>query len=126
MAEQRDGATSPPYETRDITGRMAGWFAVGFTLSVVVLVAAMTWYYAGVWPATDMPKAREEVRPEERVMRAPDLQIAPEADMQDLRRQTTERLTSYGWVDRARGIAHIPIEDAMRLYLDRQGGERRR
>jgi hypothetical protein len=31
------------------------------------------------------------------------------------RARKLERLGSYGWVDRAAGVAHIPIEEAMRL-----------
>lgn len=123
MSERAQGV-SPPYETRDVTGRMAAWFAVGFTVSVVALVAAMTWYYVGVWPMTDMPKAREEVQRGSQEAWAPTLQIDPQADLEDLRRRAAERLGSSGWIDRDRGIAHIPIEDAMRLYMERQrGGE---
>jgi hypothetical protein len=123
MSERAQGV-SPPYETRDVTGRMAVWFAVGFTVSVVVLVAVMTWYYVGVWPMTDMPKAREEVRRGPQEAWAPTLQIDPQADLDDLRRRSAERLGSSGWIDRDRGIAHIPIEDAMRLYIERRrGGE---
>ena len=121
MSEPAQSA-SPPYETRDVTGRMAAWFAVGFTVSVAVLVAVMTWYYVGVWPATDMPKAREEVRRGPQETWAPTLQIDPRADLDDLRRRAAERLGASGWIDRERGIAHIPIEDAMRLYVERRRG----
>jgi hypothetical protein len=30
-----------------------------------------------------------------------------------------QRLNSYGWVDRSRGIVHIPIDQAMKLILQR-------
>ncbi len=33
------------------------------------------------------------------------------------RAQEVERLGSLGWVDRNAGVAHIPIEDAMRLVV---------
>jgi hypothetical protein len=32
-------------------------------------------------------------------------------------RESRERLQTYGWVDRTRGIVHIPIEVAMQLYI---------
>lgn len=35
------------------------------------------------------------------------------------RRKGRERLRRYGWVKRAKGIAHIPIEEASELYLKR-------
>jgi hypothetical protein len=33
------------------------------------------------------------------------------------RLQQMERLESYGWVDRQAGMAHIPIDEAMKMYL---------
>ena len=36
------------------------------------------------------------------------------------RLQQMERLRSYGWVDREAGLAHIPVEEAMKMYLAEQ------
>jgi len=36
------------------------------------------------------------------------------------RLQQMERLRSYGWVDREAGLAHIPIEEAVKMYLAEQ------
>src|SRR5262249_155977 len=36
------------------------------------------------------------------------------------RLQQMERLRSYGWVDREAGVAHIPVEEAMKMYLAEQ------
>jgi hypothetical protein len=33
---------------------------------------------------------------------------------------TPSRLSEYGWVDRERGVVHVPIERAKELYLERQ------
>lgn len=33
------------------------------------------------------------------------------------RLQQIERLRTYGWVDREGGVAHIPIDEAMKMYL---------
>jgi hypothetical protein len=35
----------------------------------------------------------------------------------DWRRERSSRLNSYGWVDRAKGIVHVPIERAMDATL---------
>jgi len=43
----------------------------------------------------------------------PRLQTDPEADLGAYVRKEQHLLDSYGWVDRERGIAHIPIEVAM-------------
>jgi hypothetical protein len=36
------------------------------------------------------------------------------------RLQQMERLRSYGWVDREAGVAHIPIDEAMKMYVAEQ------
>ena len=36
------------------------------------------------------------------------------------RLQQMERLRSYGWVDRESGVAHIPIDEAMKMFLAEQ------
>jgi hypothetical protein len=49
----------------------------------------------------------------------PRLQERPFDDWQILRRQQDELLTSYGWVDEGKGVAHIPIEEAMKRLVER-------
>ena len=44
---------------------------------------------------------------------APQLQTDPAADMQAFLAREQQVLHATGWVDRAHGIAHIPIEAAM-------------
>ena len=42
------------------------------------------------------------------------------------RLQQMERLRSYGWVDRESGVAHIPVEEAIKMYLadqSKKGGQ---
>ncbi len=49
----------------------------------------------------------------------PRLQETPRVDLQRLREQEQQRLNSYGWIDQAGGVVHIPIADAMKLTLER-------
>jgi hypothetical protein len=44
---------------------------------------------------------------------APRLQIHARQDMNAFRAAEDRRLQSYGWVDKAKGIVHIPIAQAM-------------
>ena len=44
----------------------------------------------------------------------PRLQADPAADLQRFTAQELSRLNSAGWVDKTRGIVHIPINEAMR------------
>jgi hypothetical protein len=43
----------------------------------------------------------------------------PELETQELRRTEREQLSSYGWIDRSKGIVRVPIGRAMELQLQR-------
>lgn len=49
----------------------------------------------------------------------PRLQTSPADDMAALRARDAEILGSYGWVDRAHGIARIPIDEAKKKILEK-------
>lgn len=51
-------------------------------------------------------------------LQEPPLRINPLADLQTLRAEEMEILSSYGWVDKDAGIVRIPIEQAMDLLLE--------
>lgn len=44
---------------------------------------------------------------------APNLQVAPEKELAAMRAVELERLTTWGWTDKAAGFAHMPIEAAI-------------
>jgi hypothetical protein len=50
---------------------------------------------------------------------APRLQQYPANEIYDFRASEERRLGGYGYVDRDGGMVHIPIEDAMRLAVER-------
>jgi hypothetical protein len=47
----------------------------------------------------------------------PRLQTDPSDDLARLRAEEQTRLTTYGWVDRQKGIVRIPIEEAMKKLV---------
>jgi hypothetical protein len=49
----------------------------------------------------------------------PRLQVNPRRDLDQLKAQENEVLTTYGWVDRDSGVVRIPIEHAMDLVSER-------
>jgi hypothetical protein len=51
----------------------------------------------------------------------PRLQTAPVADLAAIQEEERRTLGAYGWADEAAGVARIPIEEAMALYV-RQAG----
>jgi hypothetical protein len=50
---------------------------------------------------------------------APRLQQFPRNEMYDLRRDQDQKLHSYGWVNKDAGTVHIPIDDAMKLMVQK-------
>lgn len=114
----REGAA---YEERDVTLGPMMWFAGCFVSTVVILIAALTLAGGNAWRT--IPAFSPDSRLGPMVAEGPRLQAAPESDLRQLREKFEERLTSYGWVDRAAGIAHIPIEAAKKLHAERAGEE---
>jgi hypothetical protein len=63
-------------------------------------------------PAPPLGRAAEGMQAPE-----PRLQTAPAADLAALHEEERRALSGYGWADEAAGIARIPIEEAMTLYV---------
>jgi len=86
------------------------WFAgIAITLGAVVGVAT------ALFPGTLSGRMSGLPPPK---FPPPTLQASPRADMARFLRAELERLNSTGWIDRDRGIVHIPIADAMRKVAD--------
>ena len=49
----------------------------------------------------------------------PQLQVVPGLDWRAMKAANADRLESYGWVDEGAGVAHIPIEAAVDVLLER-------
>jgi len=47
----------------------------------------------------------------------PPYRSTPVVDMIDMRAREDAVLNHYGWVDRQKGVVHIPIEEAKKLWL---------
>jgi hypothetical protein len=44
----------------------------------------------------------------------PRLETNPQAELQRFRAEEEKRLNTYGWIDKQKGIVHIPIDEAMK------------
>ena len=49
----------------------------------------------------------------------PRLQESPSREIERFRADEERRLHEYGWVNKEQGVVHIPIDDAMRLLMER-------
>lgn len=94
------------FEKRDLTPRLAIFLAgLGILLlgGAALLVLAL---HPGAVHDRDL---RQALIP----MEEPALQTDPRQDMQRFRAAELRDLDRYGWIDRDRGVAQIPIDDAM-------------
>jgi hypothetical protein len=111
------------HEESDVNIRGILGFAAGLIVVAIVIHVAI-W---GLFRFFDARAARQAEQPEfplavtqeTRLPPEPRLQTNPRQDMADLRAAEDETLTTYGWVDRNAGVVRIPIEEAMRLTLQR-------
>ena len=107
----------------------------GVPITIVLTVALGVAAVLGLW-ALQMMRSREHaLRPSDRW---PEATLPAPTEISGIEQQlfdepaqglserelVRKRLGSYGWVDREREIVHIPIDRAIDLYLERQGGAR--
>ena len=94
-------------EPDDVTIRFGlFWFCgIALALGVVIGIAMI------LFPSTPAQQAITMPVPQ---FPAPVLQSSPRAEMATFLRAELARLNSLGWVDRDKGVVHIPIAAAMR------------
>ena len=94
-----------------------GAIALAIALAIVaVFLLLRDWQLA--------PQADRVPAPAGVALPAPALQSAPQDDLASYRAEKERELHTLAWVDRSRGIARIPVEDAMALMLQRAGAAR--
>jgi hypothetical protein len=99
---------SARHEARDFDERLI-WIGIPALVAAVVgLGLLVVWLF----PGSTVDKTVTLPLPQ---YPSPQLQADPVRDMQKFREQEMRALDGTGWIDRAHGIAHIPISDAMRL-----------
>jgi hypothetical protein len=110
------------HETSDVNVGGIFRFAFGLFLTGVaihVLVWRLLLVFAAREPRPVMPEFPLAAEQENRLPPEPRLQTNPRQDLRDLRSTEEAVLTGYGWVDRKAGIARIPIDEAMKLTVER-------
>jgi hypothetical protein len=110
------------HETRD--ANVWGIFAFGAGLFVTGLVVSLlVWllfrYFSTVETRGSAPQYRLAAQ-QPSLPPEPRLQTHPREDLLELRQHEDEILNSYGWVDKNAGIVRIPIDEAMRLTVERR------
>ncbi|HEY9545216.1 MAG TPA: hypothetical protein VIR56_04365 [Solimonas sp.] len=95
----------------DVPGHASLWLALGFGAVLCMLLGGIYVYWGVLF--ADQQHVNEQARAQ--VPPLPRLQTRAPDDRETVLAAQRRRLESYGWVDQAQGIAHIPIERAMEL-----------
>ena len=117
------------HEESDVNVRGIVGFGLGLTLCIalsgLVLYGMFEYLRGDFTPAPVHPSPLIGVREPVEPNRSPDLfptpvlQVNYSADLEAVRQRWKEQLNNYGWQDKKTGVVHIPIEEAMKLTLQR-------
>lgn len=130
QAEMRNPSPEPlasreaGYEVSDANSE--GIFITGFAaLFIGFLIHLALWWLFLTYKRDAAVKypPRSALAPEQTIPPEPRLQLNPHEDLLQMRREHLGVLNSAGWVDQKAGIARIPIDDAMKLFLEEQRGK---
>jgi hypothetical protein len=111
------------HETSDVNIRAILAFAAGL-LALGAVVYLVVWLLFGYLDRRETTASRERAYPlavgqEDRLPPEPRLQTNPKQDLRDLRAAEEQLLKGYSWVDRNAGVVRIPVDEAMKLTLQR-------
>jgi hypothetical protein len=124
-ADLEYGPTPPgaEYEHTDIDPGIGYRFGLWLAVSMVIGAGIVYGTYTVLERRGDAADAAARRFPlaqgVSQVPPAPRLQTQPFKDVMQLKAEQRAQLTSYGWVDKANGVVHIPIDRAMALTLER-------
>lgn len=110
------------HETSDVNVRAiltVGAGLAGVTAAAAVVVWLLVLFLARSAADTAPREYPLAASHEQRLPPEPRLQTNPREDLFELRQSEERQLRSYGWVNKDAGIARIPIDEAMKLTLER-------
>ncbi len=106
------------HEQSDLSPRNISLFVAG--LAVLIIVVLLASYALMAWLREDAARRAEPPSPLAVVpepITGPRLEIQPGHALKAMREQEEAHLKGYGWIDREKGIAYIPIERAMEILV---------
>lgn len=110
----------PRHEGRDVQIKPIVMLGIGLIVITLGVLLLMDWTF----DAFSARRAQQDIPPSPLAKSSqrfpePHLQIKPAQELQKLRAEEDDVLSSYAWVDRANGIVRIPIERAIDLLVER-------
>lgn len=97
-------------------------FGLGLLL-IAAFIHVFLWWLQGTYSRQNQ-RAQTQVYPlaagqQDRLPPSPRFQENPQQELQDLLAKQGALLDGYGWVNKEGGVARIPIEDAMKMVVER-------
>jgi len=110
------------HEESDVNIRAIFGFGIGLAVAGIV-ISFVVWLLFHHFEARESRKVTPEfplaAQQGNRLPPEPRLQTNPRADLADLRAQEENVLKTYGWIDKKASVVRIPIEEAMKLTVQR-------
>ena len=124
MSELPEKSDNPEIVHEESDVNVGAIFRYGLGLAAVALVVhVFLWWLLGVYERQNngsqsqaFPMATGQ---QNQLPPAPRLQQNPQQDLRDLHVKQRGVLEEYSWVDKQAGVARIPIEDAMKIVVQR-------
>jgi hypothetical protein len=110
LAERIEDNPQTAYEKSDWRLGAIGLVLLGILVFLLIASFALIGAFPGA--VSDVSRALTVEPPQ------PRLQTDPSEDLAQFRREEDNRLHGYYWIDKQKGIVHIPIEQAMQALVD--------
>jgi hypothetical protein len=89
-------------------------------VSALIVAGAATWWSWHLYRRHEHPPASSASFPAHTTALEQSL-IDSDRAAEHIRERQRQSLDTYGWVDRSRGLARIPISEAMTIYARQEG-----
>jgi hypothetical protein len=118
MARRAEAGMSPSAKPAYEPDNASAWIGGGALAGLLGLAALAVAIVLGLFVAFRSQEVRPRTTALERtpiVRQGPRLEARPQQDRAALEAAAQARIETYGWADRGKGLARIPIERAMAL-----------
>jgi hypothetical protein len=120
-AQRRDNV-EVVHEESDVNVSAIIRYGIGL-LVIAAFLHLFLWWLQGTYSRQN-ERAQTQVYPlaagqQDRLPPSPRFQENPQQELQDLLAKQKALLEGYGWINKDEGVARIPIEDAMKMVVER-------
>jgi len=112
-------ARDSTHERSDVNIRVIAGFAAALLVAAVIIHIGLYGLLAYYQRDGSARAPAPVTAPAEEPFPGPRLQVSPQADLAQMRKAEENALRSYGWIDKERQIARIPVARAMELIAQK-------